>query len=84
MKRYFMAASPLPSQRHLYATSHHAAKIDSPAKCVTCGVAPECTFQDVMFSRDADQYILSCRGPGVPRAFLSSISSNNSLSNFLL
>ncbi|EJW70146.1 hypothetical protein WUBG_18948, partial [Wuchereria bancrofti] len=52
---------------------------NNPAKCVTCGVAPDCTFQDVILSSDLDKYILSCRGPGTPRAYLSSISSNNTL-----
>ncbi|KAK6106102.1 Dipeptidyl peptidase IV (DPP IV) N-terminal region family protein [Brugia pahangi] len=75
---YFMAASPLPSQRHMYTASYHTKK-NNPAKCVTCGVAPDCTFQDVILSSDLDKYILSCRGPGTPRAYLSSISSNNSL-----
>uniref|UniRef100_A0A8R1XPH9 Uncharacterized protein n=1 Tax=Onchocerca volvulus TaxID=6282 RepID=A0A8R1XPH9_ONCVO len=75
---YFMAASPLPSQRHMYAVSYYATKNDKPA-CVTCGIIPNCTFQDVRFSMDMDKYILSCRGPGVPRAYYSSISSNNSL-----
>ncbi|KAM3720792.1 Dipeptidyl peptidase family member [Dirofilaria immitis] len=76
---YFMAASPIPSQRHMYAVSYHVTKNDNPPKCVTCGIAPDCTFQDVVFSKDIDKYILSCRGPGIPRAYLSSISSNNSL-----
>ncbi|VDO08472.1 unnamed protein product [Brugia timori] len=91
---YFMAASPLPSQRHMYTASYHdqedqecvslllqqfQTKKNNPAKCVTCGVAPDCTFQDVILSSNLDKYILSCRGPGTPRAYLSSISSNNSL-----
>ncbi|VBB25576.1 unnamed protein product [Acanthocheilonema viteae] len=76
---YFMAASPLPSQRHMYATSYYVTRNNNSAICVTCGVAPDCTFQDVMFSSDADKYILSCLGPGIPRAYFSSISSNNSL-----
>ncbi|VDM95770.1 unnamed protein product [Thelazia callipaeda] len=90
---YFMAASPLPSQRHLYVTSTNSVSItlsrskavngDNVAICVTCSIAPNCTFQDVMFSRDMDKYILSCRGPGTPRAYLSSISSNNSLTEEL-
>ncbi|VDK68501.1 unnamed protein product [Litomosoides sigmodontis] len=75
---YFMAASPLPSQRHMYATSYYVTRNSTPT-CVTCDVAPDCTFQDVIFSSDMDKYILSCRGPGIPRAYFSSISSNNSL-----
>uniref|UniRef100_A0A1I7VEA1 Dipeptidyl aminopeptidase-like protein 6 n=1 Tax=Loa loa TaxID=7209 RepID=A0A1I7VEA1_LOALO len=77
---YFMAASPLSSQRHMFTTSYHVIRNDDkPAKCVTCGIAPDCTFQDVLFSTNADKYILCCRGPGIPRVYLSSISSNNSL-----
>ncbi|CAG9534894.1 unnamed protein product [Cercopithifilaria johnstoni] len=70
---YFMAASPLPSQRHMYTRNSNS------TKCVTCGIAPDCTFQDVIFSSDIDKYILSCRGPGIPRTYFLSISSNNSL-----
>uniref|UniRef100_A0A158Q888 Dipeptidyl peptidase 4 n=1 Tax=Elaeophora elaphi TaxID=1147741 RepID=A0A158Q888_9BILA len=79
---YFMAASPLPSQRHMYATSYHPTRNNRP-KCVTCGIAPNCTFQNVVFSEDGDKYLLSCRGPGVPRAYFSSISSNNTLNHEL-
>ncbi|VDP12673.1 unnamed protein product [Onchocerca flexuosa] len=79
---YFVAASPLPSQRHMYAVSYHATKNDKP-KCVTCDIVPNCTFQDVKFSMDMDKYILSCRGLGVPRVYYSSISSNNSLTEEL-
>uniref|UniRef100_A0A915CFT9 Dipeptidyl peptidase family member 1 n=1 Tax=Parascaris univalens TaxID=6257 RepID=A0A915CFT9_PARUN len=76
---YFLAAAPLPSQRHLYVTSGSSTSHIAEAHCVTCGIAPNCTFQEVVFSEDADKYVLSCRGFGFPHVHLSSISSNNTL-----
>uniref|UniRef100_A0A158PNN6 Dipeptidyl peptidase family member 1 (inferred by orthology to a C. elegans protein) n=1 Tax=Anisakis simplex TaxID=6269 RepID=A0A158PNN6_ANISI len=76
---YFVAAAPLPSQRHIYVTSASATSGVDEAKCVTCDITPNCTYQEVTFSENADKYVLNCHGPGKPHVYLSSISSNNTI-----
>ncbi|VDN50245.1 unnamed protein product [Dracunculus medinensis] len=69
---YYIAAAPLPSQRHLYSLTGWLNNIPQ-VKCVTCNLVENCTSQEVVFSSDRDRYILNCRGPGPPRIYLVSV-----------
>ncbi|VDD92007.1 unnamed protein product [Enterobius vermicularis] len=45
-------------------------------RCVTCDAFRDCTYQELKFAEDADKFVIICRGPGIQRLFLTSVSSN--------
>nr|XP_034959647.1 inactive dipeptidyl peptidase 10-like isoform X4 [Zootoca vivipara] len=61
---YFLSSEDRLSSKHLYSV-----ELDSSFNrtCVTCALRPGCSFVDVRFSPRMGNFILFCKGPGVPQ-----------------
>ncbi|XP_060128028.1 dipeptidyl aminopeptidase-like protein 6 isoform X3 [Zootoca vivipara] len=61
---YFLSSEDRLSSKHLYSV-----ELDSSFNrtCVTCGLRSSCSFVDVRFSPRMGNFILFCKGPGVPQ-----------------
>ncbi|KRZ87801.1 Inactive dipeptidyl peptidase 10, partial [Trichinella sp. T8] len=71
---FFLAALPLPRQRHLYSVSIF--ETTTSPKCWTCNMTKDgCSYVDVHFAPKGDHYILYCQGPETPTVHLKSLHS---------
>ncbi|KAK0425923.1 hypothetical protein QR680_009458 [Steinernema hermaphroditum] len=72
---FFTAAAPLPSQNQLFRASASPSPGES-ARCATCDVVKRCAYHATTFSANNDHFIMFCKGLGVPRVFIASVSGN--------
>uniref|UniRef100_A0A915KD68 Dipeptidylpeptidase IV N-terminal domain-containing protein n=1 Tax=Romanomermis culicivorax TaxID=13658 RepID=A0A915KD68_ROMCU len=75
---YFIAAYPTPNARHLMSVSL-TGKLPTVSQCLTCHMPKnQCNSFGAEFSPNADYFVLSCHGPGVPKTFLMSTKNETS------
>ncbi|XP_035208378.1 inactive dipeptidyl peptidase 10-like [Stegodyphus dumicola] len=70
---YLTTIENRPGERHLFSVSGKKTRSVTFTKCLTCDEAYNCLFNNVIFSPNAEFYILECLGPGVPRIEIRSI-----------
>ncbi|XP_043922821.1 dipeptidyl aminopeptidase-like protein 6 [Protopterus annectens] len=73
-KIYFLSTEDAPRRRHLYSaeTSENFNR-----QCLSCDLVANCNYVSASFSLNMDFFLLSCKGPGVPRVSIHSTSDQN-------